>query len=125
MTMLEKLKRLVARRLFIVRFNFDLSKGVITYVEAKHRGIGKTTYLVKQCMKYELGLIVGSQHEKKYIKETFNFHDVFTMEEVKRYPHTNLHEFLVDETVNYKFLVTYYLHTHPKIKIVGGVRVLN
>lgn len=119
----QQLKVWVKRRLFILRFNFDLSDGVLTNVKAEDRGIGKTTYLVKQCKKYNLGLIVGSQHEKKRIIEDFKFKHVYTMTEVKRYPHTNIHEFLVDETVNYKFLHDYYLNTHPKIKVIGGVRV--
>lgn len=109
------------RRLFIIRFNFDLSNGTLTKVNEEHRGIGKTTYLVKQCKKYKLGLIVGSQEQKKHIMSTLNFKHVYTMADVKRYPHIKGHEFLVDETVGLKFLNEYYLHTHPKVHVIGGI----
>lgn len=103
-----------------IKFNFALSEGELVFVNGRHRGLGKTTYLVKQCKKYDLGLIVGSRAEKLRIITDFDFKHVYTMEEVKRYPHSNIHEFLVDETVSLGFLNKYYLHTHPKINVVGG-----
>ena len=103
-----------------VKFNFALSDEEVVYVDDKHKGLGKTTYLVKQCKKYNLGLVVGSQLEKQRIIQEFNFRNVYTMEEVKRYPHSTVHEFLVDDTVGLGFLNKYYLHTHPKIRVIGG-----
>lgn len=103
-----------------VKFNFALSSGEVTYVTPRHRRLGKTTYLVKQCKKYNLGLIVGSKSEKNRIIHDFNFINVYTMEEVKRYPHTKIRDFLVDDTVGLGFLNKYYLHTHLKIRVVGG-----
>ena len=120
-TLREKIKFLWKRRLFIIRFNFDLSDGLITLVSNKDRQIGKTTYLVKQCFNYDLGLIVGSAFEKRTLKEKYPELRVYTTEDIRRFPVTKNKEFLVDETVDLRFLNEYYLKKRSKIQIVGGI----
>lgn len=66
-------------------FKFQLSQGKLIKVNDSHRGIGKTTMLVKRSVKHSIPILVGNQQDIDYIKsinsdvEVIGFAPLYTL----------------------------------------------
>ena len=106
-------------------FKYQLSKGKLIKVGEKHRGIGKTTMLIKRAIKHDMTILVGSQRHIDYIKslnpdvKVLGFAPNFTKHVYNGYFPNGV---LLDESVDQE-IAMYLWRAYPmSIEIKGGFR---
>jgi hypothetical protein len=85
------------------------------------RGIGKTTALVNFAKKYNLGVIVPSEHNAKRLRKEFNYEHIYSYLDL--ISNNGLSQYVIDEGVEPEFVKFYYgVDIVTGFKYVGGIK---
>lgn len=113
--MFKKLKTFFYRKLF----QFRLNRGDLIKVDDRHRGVGKTTMMIKLAMDNGHGIVVGNQLAHDQIKSMCHYVKVFRLAPNYTIEMRGLAgSVLIDESLSLEMVE--FLQAEPQWEIRGG-----